>query len=111
MKSQFNARRLSNIGVLTAFGISMTAGVSGDMMTALIDVPRYSVVDYESMMAMNTIPLSSLEFKKQAIGDIVVQNDEMDCLLQHKKIPVKLKIESIIKHVSSFEFDEEFEEI
>ncbi len=58
----------------------------------------------------NTMSNSSM-LSRQAVGDIVSVEKKADFVQQHEKINVNLQITKITKHVSSFEFEEEYEEI
>ena len=48
---------------------------------------------------------------RQAVGDIVSFEKRADFVQQHEKINVNLQITKITRHISSFEFEEEYGEI
>ena len=48
---------------------------------------------------------------RQTVGDIVSTEKEEEIVQQHEKINVNLQITKIAKHVSNFDFEEEFDAI
>ena len=55
----------------------------------------------------------SSELNDCAVGDRLteIESQEMGLLSKHKMIEVKLHITEVKKHISNFDFEEEFEEI
>lgn len=66
------------------------------------------VINY--LWSDNTVCNSSL-LSRQAVGDIISVKKKANSVQRHEKINVNLQIIKISKHISNFDFEEEFEEI
>lgn len=109
-QEQFGIKRLSGIGVVAAFGlITMSSSIASQSLTTMNIQHDY---DYEAhnYSSADGVSNSSL-LSRQAVGDIISLEKKADFVQQHEKINVNLQITGITKHVSSFDFEEEYEEI
>lgn len=110
-QEQMGLKRIPGIGVVAAFGlITMSSSISSQSLTTMNIQSDYYYEAYNYSMVDNTICNSST-LSKQAVGDIVSVEKKADFVQQHEKINVNLQITKISKHVSNFDFEEEFEEI
>lgn len=109
-QEQNGLKKISGIGVVAAFGlITMSSSIASQSLTTLNIRPDcYEAHNYS--LANNTVCNSSL-LSRQAIGDIISVDKKADFVQQHEKINVNLQITKISRHISSFDFEEEFEEI
>ena len=107
--------KMSGLGlsVLTVFSVaSLSSNVVGGSITSNVINPYY----YESVSVINDgsgeLCLSS-GLSEQVVGDILTdKNDVSDnYLLRRERKNVQLKITNITKHVSKFDFEEDYEEI
>ena len=103
--------KISGIGIVAVFGVmTMSSSIVNQSPTTINTKSAYYYENYNFFLKNNTICNSSM-LSKQAVGDIVSADKQADFTHQHKKIGVKLHITKISKHVSNFNFEEEFEEI
>lgn len=103
---------MPNLGVIAAFGLlTVSSGMTGSSLTStnLNAIPYY----YEANSYFNgdSSICSSSSLAKQAVGDIISSDKKADFVQKHEKINVNLQITKISKHISNFEFEEEYEEI
>lgn len=109
-QEQIGLKRIPGIGVVAAFGlITMSSSIASHSLTTLNVQPDYYEAHYYSL-ADNTVCSSSM-LSRQAVGDIVSMEKKAEFVQQHEKINVNLQITKIAKHISNFDFEEEFEEI
>lgn len=102
---------IQGIGAVAAFGVlTMSSSIASNSFTTLNVNPAYYYEAHNYINNVNTVCNSSM-LSKQAVGDIVSVEKKADFVQQHEKINVNLQITKITKHVSSFEFEEEYEEI
>ena len=108
---QMSFMKISGFGVVAAFGLlTMSSNLSDASVTSMNIKPDYF---YEALGYFNgeeTVYNSSM-LSKQAIGDIVSFDKVSEFVQRHDKISVNLQITKITKHVSSFDFEDEYEEI
>lgn len=108
---QMSFMKISGLGVVAAFGLlTMSSNLSDASVTSMNIKPDYF---YEAPGYFNgeeTVYNSSM-LSKQAIGDIVSFDRVSEFVQRHDKISVNLRITKITKHVSSFDFEDEYEEI
>ena len=100
------------MGVLTITSIaSLSNPTTFDLTTSGSRQYSYEAISYIDM-EQGDLCVSS-ELSDFAIGDRVLENEnpELFVVNKHKTIEVKLRITEIKKHVSNFDFDEEYEEI
>lgn len=108
---QIGLKCLPSIGIVAAFGfITMSSSMVGFSPITTNIQPYYCCDVHKFSLADNTICNSSM-LSKQAIGDFVSTEKKPDFVQQHEKIQVNLRVTKISKHVSNFDFEEEFEEI
>jgi len=112
VQKQINSHLISNIGIFAAFGVltmsSSFTATSNSTLNSSVSLFFESAYTYN-----NTGDLcSSLMQKSNQMGDILVaSNLNEEFVQEHKKINVNLQITKINKHVSNFDFDDEYEEI
>ncbi len=108
---QMSFMKISSFGVVAAFGLlTMSSNLSDASVTTMNIKSDYF---YEAPGYFNgeeTVYNSSM-LSKQAIGDIVSFDRVSEFVQRHDKISVNLQITKITKHVSSFDFEDEYEEI
>lgn len=110
-QEQMGLKRIPGIGVVAAFGlITMSSSIASHSLTTMNIQPDYYYEAFNYSLADNTVCNSSM-LSKQAVGDIVSVEKKADFVQQHEKINVNLQIAKISKHISNFDFEEEFEEI
>ena len=110
-QDQMGVKRIPGIGVVAAFGlITMSSSIASHSLTTMNVQPDYCYEAHNYSLADNTVCNSSM-LSKQAVGDIVSVEKKAEFVQQHEKINVNLQITKISKHVSNFDFEEEFEEI
>ena len=111
LQEQNGIKRIQGIGVVAAFGLlTMSSSIAGNSFTTINVSPSYYYEVHNFINNDNTVCNSSM-LSRQAVGDIVSIEKKSDFVQQHEKVNVNLQITKITKHVSSFEFEEEYEEI
>lgn len=111
LQEQMGLKRIPGISVVAAFGlITMSSSISSQSLTTMNIQPDYYYEAHNYSLVDNTVCNSST-LSKQAVGDIVSVEKKTDFVQQHEKIDVNLQITKISKHISNFDFEEEFEEI
>ena len=102
---QIGINKKSSISIVAVFGLlTMSSSVVSNSCANLN-------INKDYLSNENNLCNSSI-LSKQVIGDIVSANEEKaDYEVKHEKINVTLNIEKVTKHVSHFEFEEEYEEI
>ena len=110
-QEQMGLKRIPGIGVVAAFGlITMSSSIASQSLTTMNIHPDYYYEAHNYSLSDNTVCNSSL-LSRQAVGDIISVDKKADSVQQHEKINVNLQITKISKHISNFDFEEEFEEI
>lgn len=110
-QEQNGLKKIQGIGVVAAFGLlTMSSSTASNSFITMNISPAYNYETHNYINNDNTVCNSSM-LSKQAIGDIISVEKKADFVQQHNKINVNLQITKITKHVSSFEFEEEYEEI
>lgn len=110
-QERIGLKKLPSIGVVAAFGlVTMSSSIASQSLTTMNVRPDYYYEAHNYSLADSTVCNSSL-LSRRAIGDIVSIDNKADFVQQHEKINVNLQIARISKHVSNFDFEEEFEEI
>lgn len=110
-QEQMKLKRISGIGVVAAFGlITMSSSIASQSLTTMNIRPDYYYEAYNYPVFDDTVCNSSLLFR-QAVGDFISVDKNADSVQQHEKINVNLQITKISRHISNFDFEEEFEEI
>lgn len=110
-QEQNGIKIIQGIGVVAAFGfLPMSSSIAGNSSITMNTSPPYYYEAHSYINNDKNVCNSSM-LSKQAIGDIVSVEKRADFVQQHEKINVNLQITKITKHVSSFEFEEEYEEI
>lgn len=110
-QEQVGLKRIPGIGVVAAFGlITVSSSIASQSFTTMNIRPDYYYEAYNYSSADNTVCNSSM-LSKQAVGDIILVEKKADFIQEHEKINVNLQITKIVRHISNFDFDEEFEEI
>ena len=110
-QEQMGLKRIPGIGVVAAFGLlTMSSSIASQSLTTMNIRPDYYYEAYNYSLSDNTVCNSSL-LSRQAVGDIISVDKKADSIQQHEKINVNLQITKISKHISNFDFEEEFEEI
>lgn len=101
------------LSVLTVFSVaSLSSNMAGGSITSNVFNPYF----YESVSVINdesgALCLSS-NLSNQVVGDILTERNsiEENYLVKHEKRKVQLQITNIAKHVSKFDFEEDYEEI
>lgn len=109
-QEQNGIKRMQGI-VVAAFGLlTMSSSIAGNSLTTMNACPPYNFETHNYIHNDTTICNSSM-LSRQAVGDIVSVDKKPDFVQQHEKINVNLQITKITKHISTFEFEEEYEEI
>ena len=110
-QEQMGLKRIPGIGVVAAFGLlTMSSRIASQSLTTMNIRPDYYYEAHNYSLSDNTVCNSSL-LSRQAVGDIFSVDKKADSIQQHEKINVNLQITKIAKHVSNFDFEEEFEAI
>lgn len=110
-QEQMSFMKISGFGVVAAFGLlTMSSNLSDASVTSMNIKPEYFCEAPGYFNGEETVYNSSMLFK-QAIGDIVSLDRVSEFVQRHDKISVNLQITKITKHVSSFDFEDEYEEI
>ncbi len=110
-QEQVGIKKVPGIGIVAAFGLlTMSSSIASNSFTTMNVSPDcyYEVHNY--INNDNTVCNSSM-LSRQAVGDIVSFEKRADFVQQHEKINVNLQITKITRHISSFEFEEEYGEI
>ena len=98
-------------GIVAAFGLlTMSSSIAGHSFTTINAIPDHY---YEARNYINndsTVCNSSM-LSRQAVGDIITVEKKADFVQKHEKININLQITKLTRHISSFEFEEEYEEI
>ena len=110
-QEQTNFKWISGVGVVAAFGLfTLSSNYPLKNIETMSVYPEYRYEASRFNCFENTVCNSSL-FSSKAFGDIIVSENNNDFMQTHKKIHVNIKVQKIKKHVSSFDFEEEYEEI
>lgn len=110
-QEQNGIKIIQGFGVVAAFGLlTMSSNIACNSYTTMNIRPAYYYEGQNYINNNNNVCNSSI-LLKQAVGDIVSVEKKADFVQQHEKLNVNLQITKITKHVSSFEFEEEYEEI
>ena len=109
-QEQGGIRKISGIGVIAAFGLLTMSSRMTNSSSTTGTTDAYCYESHNYINNENTVSNSSL-LSKQAVGDIVSLEKSVEFVQQHKTVNTKLQIVKITKHVSNFDFDEEYEEI
>ena len=111
MPQEVGAKRIPRIRVMATVGfITMSSSIVSQSLTTMSIKPNFYYEAHNYSVVDNTVCNSSL-LSRQAVGDIVSVEKKTDFIHQHEKINVNLQITKITKHISNFDFEEEFEEI
>lgn len=111
LQEQIGLKRMPGIGVVAAFGlITMSSSIASQSLTTMNIRLDYYYEVHNHSSADNTVCNSSM-LSRQAVGDIISDEKKVDFLNQHEQINVSLQITNISKHISNFDFEEEFGEI
>lgn len=107
----YNMGKMYGLGVGVMTFLSMAA-VSPDIhssMTSTLNNPY----KYEGIYLCSDDNLcTSSVLVEKAIGDVVCEKSiESDFVSTHEKYGVQIKVNQIKKHISTFDFEEEYEEI
>lgn len=110
-QEQLGMKRISGIGFVAAFGLmTMSSSISSQSITTMNSIPNYHHEAYNYSLNDGTVCNSSM-LSRQAVGDIVSMEKRFDFVQCHEKIKVNFEITKITKHISNFDFEEEYEEI
>ncbi len=108
---QMSFMKISGVGVVAAFGLLTMSSNSSDASVTSMDIkPGYFYEAPGYFIGEETVYNSSM-LSKHAIGDIVLLDKASEFVQKHDRISVNLQITKITKHVSSFDFEDEYEEI
>ena len=110
MQEQLGVKRISGIGVVAAFGfMTMSSSIFPQSLTTVNNVPFFY---HENNMNYQTDSMDAtlLSGPSMADGNLLAEKS-LDVVQNHKRLAVNLKITKLTKHVSNFDFDEEYEEI
>lgn len=110
-QEQSGKKRMQGIGLVAAFGLlTMSSSIASNSFTTMNASPAYYYEAHDYINSDNDVCNSSM-LSRQAVGDIVSIEKKTDFVQPHEKINVNLQITKLTKHISSFEFEEEYEEI
>ena len=106
--------RWQSLGLLATFGICTLSSGTGNMVS-YPDSYIFNPSFYESLFwggsGSEDYCISSNMILESA-GNLFMNKETLDCYVQpHKKVEAVLNIYQIRKHVSTFEFEEDFEEL
>ncbi len=110
MQEAYNIRKIG-VGVITFISLATV----GSNVTGNVTSGMYNPYTYEAACLINDnqgeVCMSS-ELSKRTVGDLILnESDFYDFSASRKVATVRLHITETIKHVSNFEFEEEYEEI
>ena len=110
-QEQIGLKRISEFGFMAAFGlITMSSSITDNLSITTnkkpINFSNSPVYVYNEQSLFNSSMLS-----EKAIGDIILHDNVSSVEHTQKSINVNLHITKIRKHISHFDFEEEFEEI
>ena len=98
-------------------GAVTVLGVASMFQSGIIDFSSNipSAFYYDSASTLNDcngLVSSSSELQNNTTGDIIIKTNQMvDMLGYRKKIDIRLRINEVRKHISHFDFEEEYDEI
>lgn len=108
-QEQWGLKKISSI--VAACGLlTMSSSNAIPSSTTIQTVPAYYCELHNYSLLDHAICNSSM-LSKRAVGDIVSMEKKTEFVQQHEKTNVNLQIIKITKHVSNFDFEEEYEEI
>lgn len=112
MQTAYNITKVG-VGVITVLSLaSMSQNPKNSMTTCVPADYRYEAA---SLFSDNIGDVcTSSELQNNVVGNIMLENENnstLDFVPKHKTENVKLNITDISKHVSRFDFEEEYEEI
>ena len=113
-QTAYNIKKLSGIG-LSVVTLLNIATISPNMYTNSLTANTSAYYSYAAVPTYSDdqgeLCISSM-LADEVRGDVLLSNGNIDEYVpKHKKMNVKLKITKITKHVSKFDFEEEYEEI
>ena len=108
-QDQSGLKRLSDVGIVFAFGlITMSSNIANSSI-ATNTVPNYtnySCLSYSDETVCNSALLTS-----SAIGDIVTFDNDRSLEHRRRKITANMYVTKVVKHTSFFDFDDVYEEL
>ena len=111
LQEQNGIKRIPGIGIVAAFGlITMSSSIIDNSFTTMNIKPDYYYESSGYFQGEETVSISSM-LSKQAVGDIVLVDKESEFVQKHGKMMVNLQITKIRKHISTFDFEDDYEEI
>ncbi len=110
-QEQMSFMKYSGVGVVAAFGLlTMSSTLPDISVTSMSIKPDYFYEASANVFGEGTVCNSSM-LSEKAVGDIVSFDRVSEFMQIHDKINVNLQITRITKHVSCFDFEDEYEEI
>lgn len=110
-QEQIGLKKISGFGIVAAFGlITMSSNMVNNSLTTINAKPVYFYESPSYFYRGNKVCNSSM-LSRQVVGDILSIAKKSDLIQQQEKIKVNLQITKISKHVSDFDFEDEYEEI
>lgn len=108
---QMSFMKVSGLGIVAAYGLlTMSSNLSDASITSMNIKSDFFYEAPEYFNGEETL-YSSSTLSKQAVGDIVSFDRVLDFVQKHKRINVNLQITKINRHISSFDFEDEYEEL
>jgi hypothetical protein len=104
---------ISNIGIFATYGVLTMSSPSNVTDTSTLNLTISSFSEFTYNYNDNIYDLSTSLMKcENQIGDILIDDENNEVFLQeHKKININIQVAKIKKHISNFDFDDEYEEI
>ena len=104
-------RVITRASVIAAFGlITMSSSMASDAMLTCVESSNayYAPSGFDTR---EEVVYNSSFLSKETIGDVVVVNNDISFSKFYERKNVKMHIVKTSKHVSRFDFDDEYEEL
>ena len=107
-----NIKSVSGFVVVAAFGLLTLSSSFADHSSSTAYITPYTYIQNRNALDKTEMDIClSSALSNRAVGDIVKTEYEDGMIQQHKKLAVNLTIVKMERHISNFDFEEEFEEI
>lgn len=114
-QSAYNiSKKPIGIGVMTALGVVLSASTATPLLNGNFTSNLNRAFVYEGISPFGDYGgelCVSSTLSEEVRGDVMASHKDVKRYENHEKISVQLQILQVRKHVSQFDFDEEYEEL
>ena len=113
-QSAYTIKNPIGIGVMTALSVVSLASNTAQFSHANLTSSQNQTFVYESVSFFGDYGgelCASSQLSKEVRGDVMISQKDFKRYANHEKITAQLQILEVRKHISQFEFDEDYEEM